>query len=62
MYVCSMCVCACLCGGMCVCVCVYVCVTLLAEIPEKFIPLKKITVSYRKKITVGHVSVLSVGF
>ena len=49
-------------GFVCVCVCVYVCVTLLAEIPEKFIPLKKITVSYRKKITVGHVSVLSVGF
>ena len=54
MYVCSM--CACLCGGMCVCV------TLLAEIPENFFPLKKITVSYRKKISVGHVSVLSVGF
>ena len=58
MYVCSM--CACLCGGM--CVCVRVCVTLLAEIPENFLPLKKITVSYRKKISVGHVSVLSVGF
>ena len=54
MYVFSMCVFMFV--GMCVCV------TLLAEIPENFLPLKKITVSYRKKITVGHVSVLSVGF
>ena len=62
----------CVYGGVCVCErsvvwgCVYggmcVCVTLLPEIPENFFPLKKITVSYPKKITVGHVSVLSVGF
>ena len=65
MFMCGVCVYMCECMYVvCVHVCVEVCVcvTLLPEIPENFFPLKKITVSYRKKISVGHVSVLSVGF